>query len=152
MTNEIGDAKDGLSAMLSTVPGLRVLDHPADALNEFPAAVVMFESRSAARTMRGGAFDGRIKVVVLVSSASSREAYRALDLLMDPSGGGSIEAAVNADNTWGGKVDDGRLDSIDNVGTRRLWGGHYVGADLHFRFTKGAPRSPSPLRQAQGRL
>ena len=55
---------------------------------------------------------------------------------MDPLGTNSVEAAVDADNTWGGNVDDGRLLSVDNVGQRKLWGGSYVGADFHFRFTK----------------
>ena len=55
---------------------------------------------------------------------------------MDPLGTSSVEAAVDADNTWGGKVDDGRLVSVNSVGQRKLWGGYYVGADFHFRFAK----------------
>ena len=55
---------------------------------------------------------------------------------MDPLGTSSIEAAVDTDNTWGGKVDDGRLMSVDNPGHRKLWGGFYVGVDFHFRFVK----------------
>ena len=81
-------------------------------------------------------FQGRIKVVVLVSSANTKEAHDALDQFIDPLGASSIEAVVDADNTWNGKVDDGRLVSIDSVGHRKLWGGHYVGADFHLRFAK----------------
>ena len=55
---------------------------------------------------------------------------------MDPLGTTSIEAAVDADNTWNAKVDDGRLMSIDDVGNRKLWGGLYVAADFHFEFVK----------------
>ena len=113
-----------------------MLDYPADSIHEFPAAVLLFESRDALETLGGSTFTGRIKVVLLVSSASSLEAYDTLDLYMDPLGTSSIEAAVDGDNTWGGNVDDGRLVSVDNVGQRRLWGGHYVAADFHFRFTK----------------
>ena len=51
-------------------------------------------------------------------------------------GASSVEVAVDADNTWGGNVDDGRLVSIDNIGQRKLWGAYYVGADLHLRFVK----------------
>ena len=136
MADKLKNAKDGLSTLLSTISGLKVLDHPADAINEFPAAVVLIESRDAMETLGGSTFSGKIKVVALVSSANTQEAYDTLDGLMDPLGATSIEAAVDADPTWGGNVDDGRLASIDNIGQRKLWGGVYVGADFHLRFTK----------------
>ena len=136
MANEIGDAKDGLATLLSNIAGLKVLDYPADSISEFPAAVVLFESRDVDETLGGSSFTGRIKVVVLVSSANTKEAHDALDQFIDPLGASSIEAVVDADNTWNGKVDDGRLVSIDSVGQRKLWGGHYLAADFHFRFVK----------------
>jgi hypothetical protein len=94
-------------------------------VNEFPAAVVLFESRDATQTLGGSSFAGRLKVVLLVSSADTNQVYDTLDTYMDPLGTTSIEAAVDGDNTWGGNVDDGRLVSADNVGLRKLWGGHY---------------------------
>jgi hypothetical protein len=135
MANEVRDAKDGLGTLLSTIAGLKVLDYPA-AVHEFPAAVALFESRNAVHTLGGSSFTGRIKVVLLVSSADTKQAYDALDQYMDPLGTSSIEAAVDADNTWNAKVDDRRLVSIDNVGSRKLWGGLYVAADFHFEFVK----------------
>ena len=99
-------------------------------------AVVLFESRDATETLAGSSFTGKAKAVLLVSSANTQQAYDTLDQYMDPLGTTSVEAAVDADNTWGGNVDDGRLLSVDNVGQRKLWGGSYVGADFHFRFTK----------------
>ena len=136
MANEIKDAKDGLGTLLSNIPGLRVLDHPADSINEYPVAVVLFESRDAIETLGGSSFTGKFKVVVLVSSSDTKEAYDTLDGLMDPQGTSSIEAVLDADNTWGGSVDDGRLVSVDGVGRRKLWSGVYVGADFHVRFVK----------------
>ena len=136
MANEIRDAKDGLASQLSTITGLKVLDYPAESVHEFPVAVVLFESRDAMQTLGGSSFTGKIKVVLLVSSAATQQAYDTLDQYIDPLGGNSIEAAVDADTTWGAKVDDGRLVSVDNVGHRKLWGGFYVGADLHFGFVK----------------
>ena len=137
MANEISDAKDGLATLLSTISGLRVLDHPADSIGEFPSAVVMFESRNASDTLAGNGFTGELKVVLLVSSSNTKEAYDTLDSFMDPLGANSVEAAINADVTWGGKVDDGRLVSVDNVGRRKLWGGSYIAADFHISFVKG---------------
>lgn len=131
-----GFPETGQASLLSNISGLRVLDYPADSVSEFPVAVVLFESRDTQETLGGSTFVGEIKVVLLVSSANTFHAYDTLDLFMDPLGTSSIEASVDADNTWGGNVDDGRLVSVDNVGQRRLWGGIYVGADFHFRFTK----------------
>ena len=136
MADEIKDAKDGLSTLLSNISGLKVIDYPAEAVHEFPVAVVLFESRDAAQTLGGSSFAGKIKVVLLVSSADTQQAYDTLDQYMAPLGTSSIEAAVDADNTWGSKVDDGRLVSVDDVGHRKLWGGFYVGADFHFEFVK----------------
>ena len=136
MANEIRDAKDGLGTLLSNVTGLRVLDHAPDSVNEFPAAVVLFESRDAIQTLGGSSFAGKMKVVLLVSSGNTKQAYDTLDGFMDPLGTNSIEAAIDADPTWGGNVDDGRLVGVDNVGQRKLWGGVYVSADFHLRFVK----------------
>jgi hypothetical protein len=99
-------------------------------------AVVLFESRDALQTLGGSTFAGRIKVVLLVSTADTQQAYDTLDQYMDPLGASCIEAAVDADNTWNAKVDDGRLVSVDKVGQHRLWGGTYVGADFHLEFVK----------------
>ncbi len=68
MADEIKDAKDGLLTRLSSITGLKVLDYPADSVNEFPVAVVLFESRDAIETLGGSSFSGRIKVILLVST------------------------------------------------------------------------------------
>ena len=138
MANEIGTAKAGLRARLETIPGLRVLDYPPEAVHELPAAVVSLHSRGAAATLGGRGFEGEMRVTLLVASASAREAYAALDRFIDPSGPQSVEAAVDGDNTWGGAVDDGRLTSVENVGPRKLWGGEYVGAEFVFEFGKSS--------------
>ena len=137
MADEIKDAKDGLVTRLSSITGLKVLDYPADSVNEFPVAVVLFESRDAIETLGGSSFSGRIKVILLVSSANTKEAYDTLDEFMAPLGTNSIEAAIDGDNTWNSKVDDGRLLSVDNVGQRKLWGGNYIAADFRVGFVKG---------------
>ncbi len=137
MANEIKNAKDGLSTLLSSVSGLKVIDFPAESVNEFPVATVLLQSRDPVQTLGGSTFEGLIKVVLLASSANTQQAYDTLDGFMDPLGSSSLEAAVDADNTWGGNVDDGRLVSVENVGWRKLWGAYYVGADFMFEFVKG---------------
>ena len=137
MANEIRAAVEGLASALEGVPGLRVHRQPPASLNELPAAVVLFESRGASRTLGGTGFAGRIRVTLAVSTADASEGFDRLYDFMAQSGESSIEAAVSSDRTWGGSVDDGRLASIDNAGRRRLWGGEYVAADFHFEVVKG---------------
>ena len=136
MANEIRAAVDGLAALLEGVPGLRVHRQPPAALNELPAAVVLFESRGASRTLGGTGFAGRIRVTLVVSTTDASEGFDRLYDFMAPSGESSIETAAASDPTWGGSVDDGRLASIDNAGRRKLWGGEYVAADFHFELVK----------------
>ena len=138
MADEIKDAKDGLKTLLETITGLRVYDHAPDSINEFPAAVIMFTGRTArdGMTLGGSSFTGRITVTLLVSKGDSLEAQDELDKYMAPLGSFSIEAAVDADNTWGSKVDDGRLVEVQNVGNREILEGWYVGADFMFEFIK----------------
>ena len=112
---------------------------PPAALNELPAAVVLFESRGASRTLGGSGFAGRVRVTLVVSTADAERGVRqAVRLHVGRREKSSIEAAAASDPTWGGSVDDGRLASIDNAGRRRLWGGEYVAADFHFEVVKGS--------------
>ena len=132
MTGET--ARAGLADLLTTIPGLRVIDRDGGPVDELPAALVLFKGREAGLTLGSDASVGRMRVVLLAAPADSAQAYAALDRYIGPSGPRSIEAAVSADSTWGGSVDDGRLVSIDGVGPRKLRGGAYVAADLHFRY------------------
>ena len=138
MGGEVEEAMEGLASRLETIQGLRVLTHPPVSVGELPAAVLLFESREPALTLSGSAFTGSIKAVLLAAPADSAGAFDVLGGFMDPEGAGSVEAAVEADNTWGGSVDDGRLVSAGNVGRRKLWGGMYAAADFQFVFTKSA--------------
>ena len=136
MSNEIRDAVDGLASLLEGIPGLRVHRRPPAALNQLPAAVVLFESRAAPPTLGGSGFAAHIRVVLAASAADAPGAFDGLYDFMGPSGPSSIEAAAAADPTWGGTVDDARLSHVDNPGRRRLWGADYAAADFHFHAVK----------------
>lgn len=136
MANEFAGAKEGLMAMLRRIDGLRALDYTAQAVNQFPAAVVRPQSRELVETLSGGAVRGCISVELLVCGVDAAQTAAALDAFLEPTGARSIEAAVNADPTWGGKVDDGRLTRVDNIGERKRGGRRCIGANFHFRFVK----------------
>ena len=135
MDGDVLTARDGLAALLGGVPGLTVIDHPAEVAPRVPAALVAYEGRDVAQTLGASLSAGRFRVTVLVASADRKQAYDKLYRLASASG---VEAAVAADPTWGGSVDYGHLESIDNVGERRIGGGRYVGADFRFRYVRRA--------------
>jgi hypothetical protein len=137
MANEIKDAKDGLGTRLATISGLRVIDYPPDSQNEFPAALIRLESRDMDVALGGSSFEGTMLVRVYISMAKPQDAMDELDLYMDPLGAKSIEAAIDGDNTWDSKVDDGRLSRIDNVRIDEgSDSGRYAKADFHVQFIK----------------
>ena len=134
MANEIVKAKRGLAAALGSVEGLRVYDYEPDGVHEFPAAIVRLESREPVETLGGGAVRGSMRVEALAPAADARQADDALGAFLEPQGAWSIEAAVTADRTWGGTVDDGRLVRVDNIGRRKVGGVQCLGADFCFWF------------------
>lgn len=84
----------------------------------------------------GSSFAGFLDVMVLISMGKEIEAHDEIDLYMDPLGTKSVEAAIDADVTWGSNVDDGRLLSIDNVRRFTEYDRPVVAADFHCRFIK----------------
>ena len=134
MTDTIGEAKRGLAAALASVEGLRVYDYEPDGVHEFPAAIVRLESREPVETLGGGAVRGSMRVEALASAADARQADATLGAFLEPKGTRSIEAAVTADRTWGGTVNDGRLVRVENIGRRKVGGVQCVGADFCFWF------------------
>ncbi len=138
MDGDVLAARDGLAEMLAAVPGLRVVDHPSEVAPQVPAALVAYEGRDAVETLGASVSAGRFRVTLLVASADRGQAYDTLYGLASATGTEGIEAAVAADPTWGGSVDHGHLESVGNVGERRIGGGRYVAADFHFRYLKRA--------------
>ena len=138
MANEIKDAKDGLGTRLATISGLRVIDYEPEGWNEYPVAIIRFTRRQVGDVALGGSsFTGEITVTLLVQEAGAeKEGWDELDLYMAPLGTKSIEAAIDADNTWNSKVDDGRLLEINNIGRRLVFNGVYWGADFVCGFVK----------------
>ncbi len=137
MVNAIGAAKKGLAAALAGVEGLRVYDYEPERVHEFPAAIVRLESREPVETLGGGAVRGSMRVEALVPAADARQADETLGAFLEPQGAQSIEAAVAADRTWGGTVDDGRLVQVENIGRRKVGGVQCLGADFCFWFVRG---------------
>ncbi len=142
MAREIRGAIEGLAKLLQAINGLRVYTHWVEP-TQFPAAVVLFTGRNAEPEVGMGDsdhFTGQVTVTLFVASGSTEEAYELLEEMMEPRGTRSIQEAADADVTWGGTVDDGRLIEIAGVGLRQYpSGAMYLSADFRFRFLKAVP-------------
>jgi len=129
-----GDIPAGIeTVLLANVSGteIKVLKHPPDQVNDFPAILVVPESVDPTIHFGGNSFEAVFRLIVLVSSAAAPEGWEALYNMIDPTDNTSIIKALRADHTLDGKVDSSVIDSIENVG-RRQWfgGGFYFGFDL----------------------
>ncbi len=97
---------EGIEARLATISGLRVTSFVPDQIN-VPAAFVGVPPISAYHQTFGmGRFAVDPTVTVLTSAAYDRLGQLALADYANPTGPSSIRAAVEADKTLGGVVDD----------------------------------------------
>ena len=133
-----GDIMDGLKTVLeANVPGLRVYDYPPDSIQQFPAAALVAEPLDLAVAFKGNTFTASVRVVFLLTSGDDAKGAHSLYDFFDPiQTNKSLVAAVRADRTLNGKVDDADAMRIENIGRRELWGGWYWGFDMIIEFVK----------------
>lgn len=125
----------GIAAAINAgVTDLRCDAHLTDKINP-PACVVAPRRLVYHVTMGPGVSEIGFAVVILAAGGSERVAQVTLDRYLDPSGPHSVFAAVLADPTLGGVVDDTIIDDLDEGSYGRLaWGGvDYWGAALNGR-------------------
>jgi hypothetical protein len=126
------DLVDGLKTVLrDNVTELKVFDYPPATVNSFPAAVILPEPIDVELTFGGNSFDAEFRVIVLLSKGDDSEGFRSLYDLIDPTTANkSVIKAVRDNPTLNGKADDSRVDRIENIGRRNLWGGNYFAFDM----------------------
>ena len=132
------DALGGLRTILeANITGIHVYDFPADAVHEFPAAVLLAESFDPRIAFGGNSFEGRIRAVFLVSDGLTQEGFAKIYDMIDPTTTNqSVVKAVNANPTLNGKVDSAGVVLIENIGKRTMWGGEYAGFDAVIEYVK----------------
>jgi hypothetical protein len=104
--------RDGFKARLATIDGLTAHDVMPESLPDKDVAVVLsgeplFEPQSSS-----GLISVNVRVVVRCFRGRGTDAQDALDAYLWPSGDNSIIAAVYADATLGGEVDDTEFASV----------------------------------------
>jgi len=108
--------KDGLQARLATISGLRAYAQQPDNVNA-PFAWPMLESITYNGAMGGGLVIHTFTVSVVVGRAAERSAQTALDGYLSYEGGASVRAAIEADRTLGGVVQNLIVETASNIST-----------------------------------
>lgn len=124
---------EGIEARLQTIEGLRVTAHVPDKVN-IPAAFVGVPPIPQYHgTFRMGRFMIEPTVTVLTSAAYARTGQLALADYADPAGPLSIRAAIEADKTLGGAVDDCIVASFEPLGVVRVGDIDYTAGQFTLR-------------------
>lgn len=133
MTATVSQVKTGLATRLSTITGLRAFNYQPDQLNP-PIAFANLDSINYHRTMGPLALtEMQFTVSVIVARATERPAEHALDAYTSATGTSSVKAAIEADRTLGGVVDDLIVESATGIQTISANDGDYLGIEFLVR-------------------
>jgi hypothetical protein len=108
--------KQGIATALATIPGLRGYAYQPDNLNP-PFAWPMLDTVTYNGAMRGGLITHIYTVTVVVGRAAERTAQNALDGYVSYDSATSIRAALEADRTLNGVVQNLLVESANNIST-----------------------------------
>ena len=107
----LADAIEGLRVRLVTISGLTVSDYPPDGkAAKYPHAQITLGEGVYSLAMSGNDYEGRFTVTIRAAAAKGTPGWKALELYLDPTGTKSIQAAVKAGPTLGGKADWTRVE------------------------------------------
>lgn len=132
MAATLEEIMDAVEAKLRPLPNLRLGLPGAGDYNvsgNASVAIVGIPPVSSYReTMRRGRYQLIVPVTVLVDETVTREAIRKLLAFANQTGASSIRAALEADNTLGGVVEECVVDAFDPLGEEQVgaigyWGG-----------------------------
>lgn len=131
MTATITQVKTGLAARLATITGLRTYAYQPDQLNA-PMAYSNLDSITYHRTF-GGMTEQQYTVTVIVARATERTAEASVDGYTAYSGTTSVRAAIEADRTLGGVVDDLIVESATGIQSISANDTEYLSVDFVVR-------------------
>ena len=114
MAATITAAAEGLKEQLKQIPGLRVVDYLPDQINP-PTAIMTIDTVTYHQSFGGGDPVYQFTITVIVARASERVAQQKLDAFMAYDGNQSVRAAVEADKSLGGAVQQAFIDRSGNI-------------------------------------
>jgi hypothetical protein len=131
VTATISQVKAGLATRLATITGLRTYAYQPDQLNA-PMAYSNLDSITYHRTF-GGMTEQVYTVTVIVARATERTAEASVDEYTAYSGTRSVRAAIEADSTLAGVVDDLIVESATGIQSVSANDAEYLSVDFVVR-------------------
>lgn len=133
---------DADEAALAGIPNLRVLDFApgqAPVSGNASVAIIMVPPIPNYRlAMARGTFGLQVHIIVLVSAVLDRRGQRKLAAFANQTGTSSIRAALEADQTLGGVVQDSHLLTFDPLGIEEVAEiGYFGGRFIHQVYASG---------------
>lgn len=122
---KIAEIRAALATAMGAIPGLSARPYTKD-IADVPVAMVGGPEIEYDKTFGRGHDDYTIPVMVLCSKVSDEDSQARLDSYLDPFGSSSIKAAIEADSTLGGVVEDLRVVSTSDYGVHEVGGVHYL--------------------------
>jgi hypothetical protein len=127
---KIADVRAGLATAMGTIAGLSTEAYVRD-IADVPVAMVGGpDPLEYDKTFGRGHDDYTFPVMVFAARVSDEDSQTQLDAYLDPFGASSIKAAIEADSTLGGVVDDLRVTGAREYGPQDINGVMYLGAVL----------------------
>lgn len=130
MTVTVSALRAGISANLATIPGLRASAIIPDAPTP-PQAVVIPNTITYDRSFHRGLDEYSFSVTVIASRADARNAQETIDGFCDPTGPGSIKAAIESDRTLGGIAQTLHVTEMTTYGNMSVGDTIYSTADFN---------------------
>jgi hypothetical protein len=125
----VSSLRSGLSTRLATISGLRtssyVIPDPMP-----PVAIVIPSGITFDSTFARGMDEYEFVVLVLVGSVDDRTSQDRMDAYCDPSGSGSIKAAIEGDKTLGGAAFTLRVREMRNYQQTPIGDQIYLSAEF----------------------
>lgn len=130
---KIQQVMDGVRDRLLTITGLRADSFSPGQINPPHAIVDVPGIPNYHLTMTKGLFQIDVTVTLLVQVGDTRAAQQALVGYADPSGAGSVVAAIEAERTLGGTASDCVVDSYERLGDEQVAAIGYFGGQWRVR-------------------
>ena len=105
MAPTVRQIRSGFGTLLDTIAGLRVHDTVPGQFSP-PAAIVGMPTRQPTETFVRGTDRWEIDLWVVVARQADAQSEKAVESYLDPTGASSVRAAILADKTLGGVVND----------------------------------------------
>lgn len=137
VTSKLEDVVTGMKTVIeAAITGFEVVKFALE-INRPPSANIKRIDEDNEVAVAGSAFSGLLTLEVLVNSNDKSGSWPKLNQFISTGNANSIQDAISADNTLGGKVSFMVLERVVNIGIHEFPSGSpYLGADMIFRFMK----------------